>query len=172
MDIGPLFLEIAMKRLNLLKKQGDGVLQQLSSDEQVQWMPNQESNSIAMIVKHLHGNMKSRWTNFLDEDGEKPDRNRPSEFYIDNQPFLKEVWNLWDEGWTYVTGAISGLKPDDLTRTITIRGEPHNVMDAILRQLLHYSSHVGQMVYLGKMILDKGWKSLSIPRPPDERYSQ
>ncbi|RMG37381.1 MAG: DUF1572 domain-containing protein [Methanobacteriota archaeon] len=165
-----LFLEKSMTRLQLLKAQGDGVLDQISSDEQVQWMPNKESNSIAMIVKHLRGNMKSRWTNFLTDDGEKPDRNRPSEFFINNQPTLEETRNLWEEGWGYVFSAIGDLKPSDLSRTITIRSEPLLVMDAILRQLLHYSGHIGQMVFLGKMLLDEKWNSLSIPRMPDERY--
>ncbi len=169
MVIETLFLETCLKRILLLKEQGEGVLRQLSTDEQVQWMPNEESNSIALIVKHLRGNMRSRWTNFLTEDGEKQDRNRPSEFYINNQPTLKEVWDLWNEGWEYVIEAIGGLTPDDLSRTITIRNEPLGVIDAIIRQLLHYSGHIGQMVYLGKIILNETWKSLTIPRLPNER---
>ncbi len=169
MGIEEEFIASALNRLKLLKEQGTGAISQVKTEEQLQWMPSEESNSIAMIVRHLYGNMKSRWTDFLTTDGEKEDRNRPSEFFVDTQPQMEEMWKLWEQGWEYVFTAIESLSPSDLQRTITIRGKPLSVIDAIHRQMLHYSAHIGQITYIAKMLVDKDWKSLSIPR--QERYS-
>jgi len=124
---------------------------------------NEDSNSIAIVVKHLAGNMISRWTDFFTTDGEKPDRNRDTEFENDIQD--KEILlKRWEQGWNVFLDTLTSIKPEDLSRTIFIRGEAHSVLEAINRQLAHYSYHVGQIVYLAKMLGKNEWKSLSIPK--------
>jgi hypothetical protein len=123
-----------------------------------------ESNSIAVIVKHLRGNMLSRWTDFLTTDGEKPDRGRDEEFEIREARARAEVEAWWAEGWAAVFDAVESLRPTDLERVVTIRGEPHSVLQAIHRQLLHYAYHVGQIVLLAKHFRGAAWTSLSIPK--------
>lgn len=122
-----------------------------------------ESNSIAIIVKHMAGNMRSRWTDFLTSDGEKPDRNRDSEF---ESPATtrEELLKQWDAGWSHVFSALEPLSGADITRTVTIRTEPHSVMQAINRQIAHYSYHVGQIVYLAKHFAGDHWIPLTIPK--------
>jgi hypothetical protein len=133
------------------------------SDEQLQLALDPESNSIAIIVKHLAGNMRSRWTDFLSTDGEKPDRNRDAEF--DAPPATRAaLMALWDAGWQCVFTALEPLSDSDLERTVNIRNEPHSVMQAINRQMAHYALHVGQMIFLAKHLLSSRWVSLSIPR--------
>lgn len=123
-----------------------------------------ESNSIALIVKHLAGNMRSRWTDFLESDGEKPWRGRDAEFEDEPGETRAAVLGRWEEGWRLCLGAIDALAPDDLERTVTIRGEPHTVLQAVQRQLTHYAAHVGQIVFLAKHLAGPAWRSLSIPR--------
>lgn len=133
------------------------------SDEQLFVALDEESNSIAIIVKHMTGNMRSRWTEFLTTDGEKPDRNRDSEF--EQPPATRaELMDTWERGWDCVFAAIDPLTDADLGRTVTIRGEAHSVMQAIHRQVAHYACHSGQIVLLAKHFRGSGWKSLSIPR--------
>jgi hypothetical protein len=122
-----------------------------------------ESNSIAIIVKHMAGNMRSRWTDFLASDGEKPDRDRDSEF-VDAPTTRNELMKLWEAGWNCVFTALEPLSDEDLGRRITIRGEAHSVMQAIHRQVAHYAGHVGQIVLLAKHFQQGQWRSLSIPR--------
>jgi len=125
--------------------------------------PNEDSNSISIVVKHMAGNMISRWTNFFTTDGEKPDRNRDSEFENDIQD--KEVLlKRWEQGWNVFLDTLTSIKPEELSKTVYIRGEAHSVLEAINRQLAHYSYHVGQIVYLAKMLSKNEWKSLSIPK--------
>jgi hypothetical protein len=122
-----------------------------------------ESNSIAVIVKHMTGNMRSRWTDFLSKDGEKSDRNRDSEF--EDPPATRaDLLALWESGWACVFSALEALTGTDLARSVTIRGEPHSVLQAINRQLAHYPQHVGQIVLLAKHFAGENWRSLSIPR--------
>lgn len=122
-----------------------------------------ESNSIAIIVKHMAGNMRSRWTDFLTTDGEKPDRNRDTEF--EEPPGSRaELIAMWERGWKSLFDALEPLTDADLTRTVTIRTEPHSVMQAINRQIAHYSYHVGQIVFLAKHFTAGGWTSLTVPR--------
>ena len=123
-----------------------------------------EANSIGLVMKHLAGNMRSRWTDFLTTDGEKPDRHRDREFEDDAGDDAAAIRARWDEGWALVRTAIDPLRSDDLARTVTIRGEPHPVAQAIQRQLTHYAYHVGQIVFLAKHLAGPGWRSLSIPR--------
>ena len=161
-SLGATYLDSAIKRLLTYKSLGDSTFAQLQ-EQDFHYAPNEESNSIAVIIRHLHGNMLSRWTNFLTEDGEKPERNRDSEFTP--PPLGKEaVVALWEEGWNCLLSALRALREEDLLKTITIRHEPLIVIDAINRQLAHYPHHVGQIVYVGKMIRNGQWQSLSIPK--------
>ena len=125
--------------------------------------PDPESNSIAMIVQHLGGNLKSRWTDFLTTDGEKPTRERDAEFEVQTRT-RAELLAVWNEGFTCLFGTLRQLKPEDLLKTVTIRGQPHTVIRALQRALTHVGYHVGQIVYLAKSIKREGFKSLSIPR--------
>ena len=133
------------------------------ADDQLTIALDEEMNSIALIVKHMAGNMRSRWTNFLISDGEKPDRNRDSEF-VEPPKSRAALMKMWDEGWTLVFGAIEPLSEADLSRSVAIRGEPHSVMQAINRQIAHYSYHCGQIVFLAKHLAADKWQALTIPR--------
>lgn len=130
-----------------------------------------ESNSIAIIVKHLAGNMRSRWTNFLTSDGEKPDRNRDTEFEAPPKT-RADLMELWERGWRHLFGALEPLSDEDLVRTITIRTEPHSVMQAINRQVAHYSYHVGQIVYLARHFAGDKWQSLTIPKKKSAEFNR
>jgi len=132
---------------------------------------DKESNSIAIIVKHITGNMRSRFTDFLTSDGEKPDRNRDSEF--EEAPRTRgEILDRWDAGWKLVFSALEPLSDADLTRTVTIRTEPHSVMQAINRQIAHYSSHIGQIVLLAKHFAGDNWKSLTVPKRQSAQFNK
>ena len=156
------YLESVKKQFTLIKSLSEKAISQVD-EEKLFWQYNPESNSIAIIVQHLWGNMLSRWTDFLNTDGEKEWRDRDSEF--ENTIKTKaELLAKWNEGWDCLFNALNALSHDDLDKTIYVRKEPLNVLDAINRQLVHYSSHVGQIVFLGKMILNDRWVSLSIPR--------
>jgi uncharacterized damage-inducible protein DinB len=144
------------------KKLAERAMEQVT-DEQLLTVLDGEANSIAIIVKHMAGNMRSRWMDFLTSDGEKPDRNRESEF--EDTPATREaLMKLWEQGWNHLFTAIEPLGQTDMDRTITIRGEAHSVMQAINRQMGHYSYHCGQIVFLAKHLQHEQWKSLSIPR--------
>jgi Protein of unknown function (DUF1572) len=130
-----------------------------------------ESNSIAIIVKHMAGNMRSRWTDFLTSDGEKPDRNRDTEF--ETPPTTRaELMEMWERGWKLLFGALEPLSDADLTRTITIRTEPHSVLQAINRQVAHYSYHVGQIVYLARHFAGEKWQTLTIPKKKSAEFNR
>ncbi|HEX5317180.1 MAG TPA: DUF1572 family protein [Candidatus Kapabacteria bacterium] len=162
------FLMLVLDRFEQLRSQGEKTLAQLSEAD-VHWSPDTESNSIAIIVQHLHGNMLSRFTDFLTSDGEKPNRHRDDEF-IEHALSLADLKKMWSEGWDCVIAAIRPLKEADLSREVFIRGESHIVMEAILRQLSHYAYHVGQIVYIGKHRKSSEWQTLSIPRVKSEAY--
>lgn len=127
---------------------------------------------MAILVKHLAGNMRSRFTDFLTTDGEKPDRFRDQEFELTPATTRADVMKWWEEGWARVLGAIESLKPEDVMRTVTIRGEPHTVLQAVNRQIAHYAQHVGQIVFLAKHLRSSEWKTLSIPRGKSEEFKQ
>ena len=163
------YLESVKKQFEYYKLLGDKTMEQLP-DEKLFWQYNQESNSIATIVKHLNGNMLSRWTDFLTSDGEKKWRQRDGEFENDLQS--KEiVLELWNEGWDCLFNALNSLTTKDLTKIIYIRNQVHTVLEAINRQLAHYPYHVGQMVFICKMVCNKKWHSLSIPRGNSRAYN-
>lgn len=152
------------------KRLAEAAFAQLS-DEQLQTTIESESNSIAIIVKHLAGNMRSRWTDFLTTDGEKPSRDRDSEF--ENPPATRaELMEIWEDGWGRLFSALEPLSDADLGRTITIRGEAHSVMQAINRQVAHYSCHCGQIIFLAKHLQSANWKSLSVPRRGSAEYNE
>lgn len=163
------YLESVKKQFEYYKMLGDKTIAQLP-DEKLFWQYNNESNSIATIVKHLSGNMLSRWTDFLSTDGEKEWRNRDAEF--DNDATTKtEVLKTWENGWACLFNALNALVEQDLSKTIYIRNQGHSVMEAINRQLAHYPYHVGQMVFIGKMICSEKWISLSIPKGNSAAYN-
>ncbi|WPQ66136.1 DUF1572 family protein [Chitinophaga sancti] len=167
--LGKIYLDSALERLSYYKSLGDKTIAQLTG-EQLLWQPEGEPNSIYLIVKHLSGNMRSRWTDFLTSDGEKAWRNRDSEF--ENDVASKEaIIQLWNEGWTIILDAIGSLTPDDLEKKVLIRSEPHVVVDAINRQLMHVPYHVGQIVYLGKILKGDKWLSLSIPKGGSQAFN-
>jgi hypothetical protein len=151
------------------KKLGEGAMAQCP-DEGLFTTLDAESNSIAIIVKHLAGNMRSRWTNFLTTDGEKPDRNRDTEFE-DAPKTRAALMEMWERGWKYVFDAFAPLSDEDLVREITIRTEPHSVMQAINRQIAHYSYHVGQIVYVAKHFAGSKWQSLTIPKKKSAEFN-
>lgn len=154
--------ESLLFELRRTKRLGDGALAQLDEADW-HWRPDEEANSIAILVQHLHGNMLSRWTDFLTTDGEKPTRERDAEF--EPQPLSAAVLRArWEEGWRVCLGAIEALAEPDLARTVRIRGEPLGALDAILRQISHYAYHVGQVVQLARARRGAAWKSLSIPK--------
>ncbi len=163
------YLSSAQKQFLYYKHLGEQTFSQLT-DHQLFWQYNPESNSIAMIVKHLWGNMLSRWTDFLTTDGEKETRNRDAEFENDTAT-RAEMMAQWDAGWKCLFDALGALTEADLERTIYIRNMGHSVMEAINRQLAHYPYHVGQIVFIGKMCRDEEWTSLSIPRGNSQTYN-
>ena len=164
------YLESIKKQFEYYRMLGEKTFAQIE-DEHVNWQYNEESNSIATVVKHLSGNMISRWTNFLTEDGEKTWRNREAEFENDINT-KAELINIWNKGWDCFFTTINVLTTEDLTKEIFIRNQGQTVVDAINRQLAHYPYHVGQIVFIGKMIANENWKSLSIPKGDSVKYNK
>jgi hypothetical protein len=164
------FLEDALSLFRYYKKLAEDAMAQVT-DQELTTVLDGEMNSIALIVKHMTGNMRSRWTDFLTTDGEKADRNRDSEF-VEPPATREEVRALWEEGWSRVFGALEPLKEADLGRTVTIRGEEHSVMQAINRQLAHYPYHCGQIVMLAKHFRSEKWRSLSVPRNRSAEFNR
>jgi hypothetical protein len=168
-DMENIFLVSAKKQFEYYKMLGDNTFSQLT-DEQLFIQLNKESNSIATIVKHLWGNMLSRWTDFLTTDGEKEWRQRDAEFDNDIAD-RTELLEKWNEGWACLFNAINPLTDDDLTKEIFIRNQGHTITEAINRQLAHYPYHVGQIVFIGKLLCDENWTSLSIPKGNSKEYN-
>ena len=164
------YLEDAVGVFQYYKRLADGAMSQLS-DEQLFAALDPEMNSVAIIVKHMSGNMVSRWTDFLGSDGEKPTRNRDAEF--EDAPKTRAgVMECWERGWQALFAALEGLTEDDLAKAITIRGEAHSVMQAVNRQMAHYPYHCGQIVFLAKHLRSSEWKSLSVPRKGSEEFNR
>src|SRR4051812_43854158 len=156
------YIEDSLSLFRHTKKLAEGAMEQVS-DEQLFEALDEEMNSIAIIVKHMAGNMRSRWTDFLTSDGEKPTRDRDREF-VDPPQTRESLLRIWNEGWDLVFTSLEPLTDTDLGRTVTIRGEAHSVMQAMNRQLTHYAYHAGQIVLLAKHLNHSGWKALTIPR--------
>lgn len=162
LPIGECYLNAVKERFLEVKKNGEQTFQQLS-DQELAWSPHDDSNSIAVIVKHMSGNMISRWTDFLTSDGEKLNRNRDDEF-VNSISTREELLACWDKGWKVFLDELDILTPDDLLRTITIRNKPMSVIEAIERQMAHYAYHVGQIVFCAKLLRGDQWQTLTIPR--------
>lgn len=170
-DCGAAYLDEARRSFRGLKRLAEGAMEQLT-DEEMFHLIDREANSVAHIVKHMAGNMRSRWTDFLTTDGEKPTRHRDTEFEMDANTTRADVMAWWESGWRLVFDANAPLQPEDLGRTVTIRGEPHTVLQAINRQIAHYAQHVGQIVFLAKHLKGSAWKSLSIPKGMSEQFNR
>lgn len=168
-DVAATFLESALFRFEGLKKLGDGALAQLEIED-LHASPGPESNSIAVILQHLHGNMRSRWTDFLTSDGDKPWRDRDGEFASCPDLTRDQLIGMWEEGWDCLLDALRALRPDQVLAPVVIRGQTLSALDAIHRQLAHYGYHVGQIVYLARMRRGHAWKTLSIPRGGSRNY--
>lgn len=162
------FLKDVIKRFKNCKELGDKTFEQLS-EKDFHFKPSPDSNSIAIIIQHMYGNMLSRFTNFLTEDGEKPWRKRDAEFETSDAS-IQDLLSFWNEGWKVVLSAIEALQPAHLLETIYIRTEPLLVYDAILRQLAHYPYHVGQIITIARMLKDKDWQTLSIAKGASSAY--
>ena len=163
------YLENAVAVFRGQKRLADGAMAQVTDEEFFRAI-DPESNSIALIMKHIYGNMRSRWTDFLTTDGEKPDRRRDSEFVAEGED-RRAVLDAWEDGWRRVFEAVGALRPEDLTRTVRIRHEPYRVVAAINRQLEHYGHHAGQIVFLAKHLKSSAWQTLSIPRGQSETFN-
>jgi hypothetical protein len=170
-DIGSAYLADAVGNFRSYKKLAEDALAQ-ASDEDIFRLIDPDANSIAMLIKHMAGNMRSRWTDFLTSDGEKPDRHRDREFEIASSTTRKEVMQWWEIGWRCVFDAVTPLQPADLDRKVFIAGREHTVIQAVTRQLLHYAGHVNQIVLLVKHFRGAEWKSLSIPKGQSESYAR
>lgn len=164
------YLDSSKKLFAYYKQLGENALVQVPEDK-LFYQPNEDSNSIAIIMQHLSGNMLSRWTDFLNSDGEKEWRNRDGEFMagIDTR---QDLMQAWERGWQCLFEALNGLSDEDLQAIVYIRGEAHTVLEAINRQLAHYAYHVGQILYVCKMLAGQPWKSLSIPKNQSQEYNR
>jgi len=164
------YLEDSLTLFRYYKKLAERAMEQVT-DEQLFATLDEENNSIAIVVKHIAGNMRSRWRDFLTTDGEKPDRQRDSEF-VDPPATREALLQVWEDGWGHVFQALEPLSDSDLGRTVTIRGEAHSVMQAISRQMAHYAHHVGQIVMLAKHFAHDKWQSLSVPRNRSAEFNR
>ncbi|MED4583800.1 DUF1572 family protein [Brevibacillus choshinensis] len=170
MEMAHEFLLCTVDKFKENKLLAEKAMEQLTFGE-LHWAPSSESNSIAIIVKHLSGNMIARWTDFLSSDGEKPNRKRDLEFE-GGYASREELMVAWEDGWQTFFDALSKLSDEDLMKTVTIRDEPHTVLKAIIRQVSHYPYHIGQIVYVAKQIKDTSWRNLSVPRGKSLEYTE
>jgi hypothetical protein len=170
MTLAKAYLDSVIKRLSYYKELGDKTFEQLT-DADLHFAPNGESNSIALIIQHMAGNMLSRWTDFLTTDGEKEWRNRDTEFEEQNLT-KQQLISFWQNGWDCLLNTLNALTEEDLLKTIYIRSEGLLVVDAINRQLAHYPYHVGQIIYLGKIIKNENWQNLSIAKGHSQQFNE
>lgn len=170
-DLGTTFLASVSREAATHRRLAEGALAQVDETQFFAAL-GADANSLAVLVKHLGGNLRSRWQDFLTSDGEKPDRDRDSEFEIPPGTRREEVMALWEAGWGHLEATLATLQAEDLARTVTIRGEPHGVVDAIHRQLAHTAYHVGQIVTLARHHAGDGWKTLSVPRGGSAEFNR
>lgn len=170
LSLGKEYLDTVIRRVKYYRQLGDQAFDQLE-EKDFHYLPSSESNSIAVIIQHVSGNMLSRWTNFLTTDGEKEWRHRDDEFIVHHQS-KDQLLAMWNKGWDCFIVSLQSLEEDDLLKTIYIRNESMTVIDAINRQLAHYPNHVGQILYIGKLVKNENWKSLSIPKGQSEIYNK
>jgi hypothetical protein len=169
-DLGNHYLKAVTGELQRLKSLAEGAFAQIGAEKQYHVVLDKESNSVAILIQHLSGNMLSRWTDFLTTDGEKPDRNRDREFEPGRKLSRDQLMEVWNRGWDCLFRTFKSLAPEDLQKQVTIRGEGYSVVEAIQIQISHYAYHVGQIVFLVKHFESDRWKSLSIPRGQSARY--
>jgi hypothetical protein len=169
-SLGTEYLQTTIRRLRYYKLLGEKTFEQLT-DADFHYAPNEASNTIAVIIQHVSGNMRSRWTNFLTDDGEKAWRNRDTEFEVHDYS-KQQILEMWEQGWQCFLHALTSLTENDLLKTIYIREEPLLVIDAINRQLAHYPYHIGQILYIAKAIKGSNWQSLSIEKGKSEAYNK
>ncbi len=165
------YLDEARRQFLGHKRLAEGAFEQLQ-DEEFFVTLDPEANSVATLVKHIAGNARSRFTDFLTSDGDKPDRHRDQEFELSEKTTRADVMRWWEEGWSIVLSTLQALKPEDVERTVTVRGQPHTVLQAINRQIAHYAYHVGQIVFLAKHLRSRSWTSLSVPRGKSEEFNR
>jgi hypothetical protein len=170
-DLATHYIDEARRQLRGQKRLAEGAISQLK-DEELFAMLDPESNSVAILVRHLAGNMRSRFTDFLTSDGEKLYRFRDQEFELNATITRADVMRWWEEGWAQVFAALDSLNPEDVMHTVTIRGEPHTVLQAVNRQIAHYAGHIGQIIFLAKHLRSNQWNTLSIPRGKSEEYKK
>jgi uncharacterized damage-inducible protein DinB len=168
-DLAVHYLEEMKRQFRGHKRMGENAMAQLE-DQDFFVALDPESNSVAALVKHIAGNARSRFTDFLTSDGEKPDRFRDREFEVSEKTTREEILRWWEQAWSQVFSALDSLRPEDLQRIVTIRSEPHTVLQALNRALAHYAQHIGQIVFLAKHLRSSQWRSLSIPRGKSEDY--
>ena len=168
---GNQYLADIVLQFRALKDLAEKAMAQVSEDSFFKVI-SEVSNSIGIIVKHLSGNMRSRWRDFLTTDGEKPDRNRDYEFIRENGDTRDTIMQKWEQGWSHLFEALATIESEDLGRTVYVRSEPHSVMEAIHRQLTHYAYHVGQIVYLARHFAGDKWLTLSVPRGKSEAFNE
>ncbi len=164
------YLDEVKRQMRAYKRLADGALAQVTEEEFFREL-DPESNSLAVLVKHMAGNLRSRFTDFLTSDGEKPDRNRDQEFEVAPGATRQELMKAWEQGWTCVFDTIAALKPEDILRAVPIRGEPHTVLQALNRALAHMTQHTGQVVFLAKHFKSTQWKTLSVPRGQSDEFN-
>jgi len=164
------YLEDALRNFRDYKKLAERAFEQVADEEFFRAL-DEETNSLAVIIKHMSGNMLSRWTDILTTDGEKPDRNRDLEFVITEGTTRNEVMERWEQGWRCLFDALEALRPEDILRKVLIRNEEHTVVEAVNRQLAHYSYHTGQLVFLAKHFRSTAWKSLTVPRNRSAKFN-
>ena len=170
-DLASHYLDEAHRQMRGHKRLAEGAMAQLQNQELFLTL-DPESNSVAIVVQHMAGNMTSRFTDFLTTDGEKPDRNRDREFEMSPSTTRADLTIQWEKGWARVFETLEALKPEDLLLSVRVRGEPHTVLQAINRQVAHYAYHTGQIVFLAKHIRSSKWRSLSIPRGKSEEFKK
>jgi uncharacterized damage-inducible protein DinB len=169
-DLAQLYLDEVFRNLRGQKRLADGAIAQLS-DEQFFATLDEDENSVAVIVKHMAGNMRSRFTEFLTTDGEKPDRNRDQEFVITAATRRDQLLDYWEQGWQILLDTVNSLQSDDLEKTVTIRSQPHSVLQALQRAMAHLSYHVGQIVFLAKHWKGADWQTLSVPKGQSDQFN-
>jgi len=169
-DLRQHYLEEVSRQFRGYKRLADGAIAQLQ-DEELFVTLDPESNSVAILMKHIAGNLRSRFTDFLTTDGEKPDRHRDQEFEMTPATSRAEIMRWWEQSWELLFSTFKALSPDDLERKVTIRGEPHTVLQALNRALAHHAAHVGQIIFLAKHLRSSEWKTLSVPRGKSEEYN-
>jgi uncharacterized protein DUF1572 len=170
-ELATAYLDEVRRSLRGNKRLAEGAVAQVT-DDQLFHQLDPEANSIAIIMKHIAGNQRSRFTDFLTSDGEKPNRHRDTEFEIASRPRREELMRMWEEGWQIVFSTLESLTPEDFSRTITIRGEPHTILQALNRATAHYAYHIGQIVLLAKHLRGAEWKTLSIARGQSTQFEK